>query len=769
MKKCIEPKIGEMLHAHELGMLSDEDRARFEMHLMECDYCFEQARSFIAEAEQLKGRPEMSEAIRGIIERQPAAEPPLRAERKRWPKVIPVLAVAAVVLIILILQPGKFEIQYSDEAIAHENRLAVMYFDNLADPQDSQKLGEIATNLLIADLAESRYMQVVSSQRLYDLMRLQGHEEKKAVDKEIAANVAKKARARWILSGSIMQIEPRLELSTQLVDASTGDVIASQAISGREDEDIFSLIDDLTDEIKHDMSLPAKAYEERDPDVAEMTSHSEEAYRLYLVGLDYRAKLYVEDARKAFREALAIDSTMAMAYYHLTWLVAGADLNEAIDKAAAFSDRVGWKDKNYILARKAYLTGDYQESIIILRKILKRYPDEKEAYFQIGNCFRYGLVQNDSVITYMEKAINLDSLYGLAHNFLAYTYNEMGEVDKAIEYVDQYIAVAPGEANPYDSKAEILKNNGRIPEAIDAFEKAVAIKPDLYYSIKDLGILCIFDRQYEKAHQNFQILASGANAGYRSVGRRFLPYVPLYQGKFDQALEILDDAFAVDRIEQSERPMATILKMSMQLHIYYQKGDYKTGLTHCMRVMDVYRQANPNSIIYMRDMYIHFLVAQGELNQAKLIADEIRTDIEARDREQMDHYWYVMGVIKFAEKEFDAAVEYFLRAYEVRKDPTNYRRFVTNYWLARSYQEAGHSENAVAIYESLLNTYDEYRLFWATASVNSYYQLGRAYEAMGRTDDAIIQYREFIDIWENADNGRALIDDARRRISDLSG
>lgn len=58
-----------------------------------------------------------------------------------------------------------------------------MYFDNLVDPGDSLRLGEIATNLLITDLSQSRYVNVVSSQRLYDILKQFGKEGQKRIDR----------------------------------------------------------------------------------------------------------------------------------------------------------------------------------------------------------------------------------------------------------------------------------------------------------------------------------------------------------------------------------------------------------------------------------------------------------------------------------------------------------------------------------------------------------------------------------------------------------
>jgi len=135
---------------------------------------------------------------------------------------LPFLAPASVLFIIallfLILKPFQVEVVPEKRAIAKENSLAIMYFENMVDKEDKERLGEIIANLLITDLSESQYMNVVSSQRLYDILKLLGREGEKKIDREVATRVATKAGAKWMLLGNILQVEPRTVITTQLVN-----------------------------------------------------------------------------------------------------------------------------------------------------------------------------------------------------------------------------------------------------------------------------------------------------------------------------------------------------------------------------------------------------------------------------------------------------------------------------------------------------------------------------------------------------------------------
>ena len=82
-----------------------------------------------------------------------------------------------------------------------------------------------------------------------------------------------------MLVGSILNTEPEIIIAAQLIEVASGHSIASQRLEGQPGERIFSLVDQLTVEIKNDLSLPSAATAERDREIADVTTHSAEAGR----------------------------------------------------------------------------------------------------------------------------------------------------------------------------------------------------------------------------------------------------------------------------------------------------------------------------------------------------------------------------------------------------------------------------------------------------------------------------------------------------------
>jgi serine/threonine protein kinase/tetratricopeptide (TPR) repeat protein len=684
---------------------------------------------------------------------------PAKPKKRLLPYLIPASVVFVVVLLLLILKPFKVEIAPENQAVAKENSLAIMYFENLAVSEDKERLGEIVTNLLITGLSESQYLNVVSSQRLYDILKLLGKEGAKVIDKNVASQVATKAGAKWMLLGNILQVDPEVILTSQLVEVESGRVLSSERITGEPGEKIFSMVDKLTVEVKKDLSLPAQAQSEKTPKVGDVTTHSPEAYRYYLEGLDYGYKYYFTEAERSFTKALEADSTFAMAYYMLANFATGEEQKSLTAKAVEYSGRVSQKEKHYIKSWEASISGSYSQAIEELQKIVERYPDEKFAFFMIGEIYYQDLRESREAARYFSKAIEIDPLYAPAYNMLAYLYNDVGDFDKSIWAINKYAELAPDEPNPYDSRGDLYAWNGRLDQAIESYQKASAIKPD--FSLAKLGHMYLLKRDYAKAESCYMELASSSQKDTRSWGRLYLALIPMYQGEFNQALEVLDDGIAGDRMEQAGG-RSNVFKLGEKAIVLERKGNLDLALNEIQVCVQDLKKISSSSLYNWNSYYANLLAQSGRMAEAEELARVLRKDIETEDSTFMYCYWITLGYIEQARGNAKTAASYYERA-EKEGPPAVYVRVR----LAEAYLELGRLGEAVAVLERALSRYDENRAVFPTMSVRACYLLGLAYEQSGWTAKAIEKYEEFLDIWTNADPGIPEVQDAKERLAKL--
>ncbi len=110
-ENCINPKIGSLLHAYELGILSEENVERFETHMLKCSHCFNEVKDFEPEAELLTSSDDVVDEIsRGAeidIQKSSRSSVLKRLWHYVWPK-SPVIFRPAVafILILLLIYPA---------------------------------------------------------------------------------------------------------------------------------------------------------------------------------------------------------------------------------------------------------------------------------------------------------------------------------------------------------------------------------------------------------------------------------------------------------------------------------------------------------------------------------------------------------------------------------------------------------------------------------------------------------------------------------------
>ncbi|MEE8575622.1 MAG: tetratricopeptide repeat protein, partial [candidate division Zixibacteria bacterium] len=684
MSRCIDEQIGKKLHLYELGLLKENETEQFELHLFECDACLESVTEFKKVARHLN----LSDKVRSEVAEISGERKTVAAKRKVWPLFVPTSIVAAAVLAFLILKPFELEFKPTKEAVAAEDRLAIIHFSDITRPDDQDRLGEVVANLLITDLSESPHLRVVSARQLDEILLRLGSDSLWPLPKSLAGQLARESGAHWMLTGDIIQHEPKLVLSSQLTEVATGTVVAAQRITAQEGDDIFSLVDRLSLEIRTDLELPTMYAVGEDRSVADVTTHSTSAYRHYLAGIRHFVRFYQAEARESFEKAIEADSTFAMAYYYLAQL---GD-RSSIDKAMQYAEQSPAKEQLYIRSLKAAYDRDRETQLSELGKLIDRFPDEKRAYFLMGS------VEHDrgnwSVAAgFLNRAIEIDPFYKSAYNRMAYLYSDSGDFVKAIWAIDKYISISPEEANPYDTRGELLARSGDLKGAIASYERALEIKPDFLNSLVAVGNLYVFDGRFADAEHSY-LEDTRLSTGEISPGRmRDLANIPTYHGQFAMAVSLIDSLYS-DYLSNRESniPVSNLAAiLHYKARLVRVMGDYGSALNMIEECIDAHRRIYPSDRVTFEYLQVQLLAENGMFDQAEEIVADLDSLLPVEGGARR-YYWTCAGILELVRGNYEQAVTLLQMAHD---DRSTGRDVPLHFRLGKAYLLAGYRDKAV--------------------------------------------------------------------------
>jgi len=510
------------------------------------------------------------------------------------------------------------------------------------------------------------------------------------------------------------------------------------------------MVDQLTPEIKRNLSLPEEALKESDQKVADVTTHSTPAYRYYLEGVEFANRIYVTEAVASFEKALAYDSTFAMAYYYLARMKDPS----LIAPALQFGDRATRLEQLYIRSCAAATAHNYDSAIALLEELTSQYPEEKDAFYWLG---RYHYVTGDfeKAVLYLQGAIEIDPLYKLAYNLLALAYNVNGDLKESLKTVNKYISIAPDEANPYDTKGGIFADAGMFDSAIAAFQTALEIKPDFPYALIQLGHLYVFKRDFVQAESCYTVISKNADNNIKSQGEYYRVLLLIRRGRLDEALRLIDSG-AIGGGHTQFPEMYAVLPL-MKAQIYWARMETDKAQQAFLEAFTIYSQYFPSDSCWNRHIYAQFLAAVGETGRAYDVASQLAACRPIRE-DSLSSYWYALGAIESSQGNPDRAAPYFQKALE--KSPS----FMAQFMLGRAYLESGRYREAERLFTELLDTYSTWRLCWSIWDVEIYYYLGLSCERSGDYEKALEYYQIFVDVWDNADHELLSHYDAGERI-----
>jgi DNA-binding SARP family transcriptional activator/TolB-like protein len=203
-----------------------------------------------------------------------------------------------------------------------------------------------------------------------------------------AARLARQLDADWYITGDVVEVAGRLQLSGALFATGSAAPAATASVTG-DTTALFQLVDDLAGR------MLAGVVPGRDTALtrlAGVTTHSLPALKAFLRGEQALRAGRDAQAGAAFHEAAQLDTTFALAQYRLAltanWVIVPGVLPvEWARTAARHSRRLTPMVRDLLTAYQAYKDVRWADAERMYRALTAAYPDHVEAWLMLGETY----------------------------------------------------------------------------------------------------------------------------------------------------------------------------------------------------------------------------------------------------------------------------------------------------------------------------------------------------------------------------------------------
>jgi tetratricopeptide (TPR) repeat protein len=691
-------------------------------------------------AKEPSQRPPSAEAAAAVIEviGAPGARPQVAPRQRRtW------VGVGAALLVAALVGFWWMRTHSAGSARAAPPAVAVLYFENLVDAGDRERMGAVTSNLLVTSLAQVPGLNVVSTQRVLEAMRRLGRMGAVA-DKGVALEIAKRVRATRLVTGSILRVTPVL-MTAEVTDVATGRLVRAERVEGLPGQTVFEVVDLLGSRLQDHLGFPGEPT--RLAPVASRSSADLEAYRHYVAGLEHFALGAMDSALARFSASVARDSQFAQAQFQLAivqgWLqdyIGTAAKQASLSRARALADRLTPLERQALSGWERHSQGDDDGAFDILQPLARDFPDDRLAQYCVMEAAAHG-GRYHAAIGPLRKLLEMNPDDEVALNHLARVLVPIGRTQEAESILRAALKRHPDNSELRDALAVVLVDEGRGTEARDVLRGPL-------------------ERGYPGAERVRIWLTLGLDSiptpGASIYVKRPWAYPyrvwaeywsALQRGRFRAALAIAKRWWEHPDASGGFGAWAALAAGdTVQAAAWTDSGTAAAE-----------SQGGAGSIWGLNS--IAGMLREGRMREAQALLERIDSHYAHPDPDHVGLLLLPRGLILGEEGHLAEAVRLLQRATSPMGGPI-YRRF----FIGRYGVRAGLFQEALAALDTVVAA----PLLLPDDAVRAHFYRAQALEPVGRRAEAAREYRWVLSVWRNADPGTPEVDASRAALRRLA-
>ena len=582
-----------------------------------------------------------------------------------------------------------------------------------ASPEAS--LGAAAAEALRIDLAQSPVVDVVEPTTLTDALRRMERDPADPLGFEVAREVAVREGYPAVIGGEIRAVGNGYSLSARIVDAASGQTLASHRETASDADAIIPAIDRLSSKMRERIGESYTDLRADEP-LDQVTTASLDALEKYsqAIAIFDRGGDF-ELMNDLLEEAVAIDPGFAMA-----WRKLGLTRDrpsgriEAMETALARSDRLTERER--LLTEAAYaerVQRDFQTAITAYERLIEMDPTDTWALNNLGVVYDQDLGQFDRAYEYYRRAVELDSMVAVHLRNLARTAINLGRFDEAESLLGTASARFPEDDVVAGLRIALAANRRDYDAAVEATERLRPLASDPRIEMRRLAVLSD---------------------------------LAMLRGRFAEA-----ERLAEESARAHERAGMSNPRRSMLTGLVWAEMNVRRDPTAARRRLEGLLAAEPlaaDDPVNRNYLGTAMQWARlGDRARAEALLAEFEREVPAEYRADVGNpYLTIEGMLLIHDGKYEEAVET-LR----KREP---RGCVLCRYLptAAAFDSLGARDSAIAYYEGYVEANWDNRLGWDDDTLApTLERLGQLHDEAGDEETAALYYAQFVELWADAD------------------
>jgi tetratricopeptide (TPR) repeat protein len=497
-----------------------------------------------------------------------------------------------------------------------------------------------------------------------------------------------------------------------------------------------------------------------------VTTSSIEAYRYYAEGIAEHERGREHLAVGPLEKAVQIDPGFALALMKLS--VVHSNMGHSnlrrqyAERALKHLDRLTPRERYYI---EGYYYSDRTETlgkaIDAYKKGLELYPDAASSRNNLALIYLDLERYDDSIREYEDLRRRSFEFPG-TYSSLAFAYASMGAFDKAQSVLDGFTREHPDSGNAFVGLGDVFLSNGRLDQAVMAYERAGQLVPGNPFAPLGLHDIALLRERWADAGGFATRLADSSDTFARILGTNVRAGDTIFKGRLTDGLRLLDQSASV-----APGSVESAFTRNLAARVMLATGQPAAALAMAERAFSdsAGRRSEWDSLALIIEAHARL----GHAADAARVLETLGTkaNVLPSEREKR-RVLLVKGVLALQRGDVNGAVASLTAAeqklapsYLLGPDPPH-----VPIWFAagEAYLATHRDADAALRFQKIVDS-GELRTGSPIQFVRSLYYLGQISERRGDSAKAADYYRRFLRYWEDGEIDRERVADARKKLT----